>query len=79
LFSHEHDGGFYIMHEGTVKAVRLDKGFGFISSPNQPDVFFHASELIELPFDETLRERRVRFNIIGTGKGPKAAGVRAAE
>jgi cold shock CspA family protein len=66
------------MHEGYVKSVRLDKGYGFIASPGQPDVFFHYTELVDLPFDETLQERRVRFNIIGTSKGPKAVAVRAA-
>jgi cold shock CspA family protein len=67
-------------HEGTVAKVVLGKGFGFISSPNQPDVFFHATDIIDhaLPFDESLQERRVRFVIVATEKGPRAKGVRAA-
>lgn len=66
------------MYDGTVCSVRADRGFGFISSPGQPDVFFHMSDLDGLAFDETLQQRRVQFDIIGTGKGPRAANVRPA-
>jgi cold shock CspA family protein len=68
------------MKEGVVKALRLDRGFGFIVAPNEPDLFFHASDVDEtLPFDEQLIERRVRFNIVGSPKGPRAVAVRPAD
>ena len=67
------------MYEGTISALRLDRGFGFIRMVDAPDVFFHASDLNEeLPFDETLKERRVAFNIISAVRGPRAASVRPA-
>jgi hypothetical protein len=28
------------MYEGTIKHVVVGRGFGFIASPNQPDIFF---------------------------------------
>ena len=68
------------MYEGTIKTIIIDRGFGFIAVPNQPDCFFHASELSDdLPFDELLTERRVLFDIVESGKGPRAANVRPAE
>jgi cold shock CspA family protein len=67
------------VHEGYVCAIRIDGGFGFIGSPGQPDVFFHMSDLADdLPFDETLDQRRVRFDVVGTAKGPRARNVRPA-
>jgi cold shock CspA family protein len=53
-------------------------GFGFISAPGQPDVFFHASDLMDLAFDETLQERRVRFQIVTIEKGSRAKCIQAA-
>lgn len=68
------------MYEGTICSVRVDRGFGFISSPNQPDVFFHVRDMAAgLTFDETLKELRVRFDIVSGTKGPRAANVRPAD
>lgn len=37
---------------GTVKKIVVDKIFGFIASPGQPDTFFHINDLSdELAFD----------------------------
>jgi cold shock CspA family protein len=66
------------MYEGTICSVRLDKGFGFIRAVDQPDTFFHHSDLVELEFDERLQEQRVKFDIVSTGKGPRARNVQAA-
>ena len=66
------------MYSGTICSVRSDRGFGFISSTGQPDVFFHVSDLVGLEFDDTLKERRVEFGIVDSPKGPRAANVRPA-
>jgi cold shock CspA family protein len=67
------------METGTVVAVKLDKGFGFIHASGR-DIFFHVKDVADgLAFDETLRERRVEFNVVDTDKGPKAVAVRPAE
>ncbi len=67
------------MH-GTIVSIRLDKGFGFIfTKVGEPDIFFHCNDLVELPFDEQLHERRVEFDVIGTAKGDRAVNVRVAE
>lgn len=64
------------MAVGTIKAVKLDKGFGFIGEVGGPDVFFHVSDLPpDLPFDESLQERRVEFTIQQTPRGTRAIGI----
>jgi CspA family cold shock protein len=60
--------------------VREDRGFGFIRpSGGGDEVFFHATDLVGLDFDPLLYERRVRFDIVDSPKGPRAANVQAAE
>jgi cold shock CspA family protein len=66
------------MHEGTITAVNVARGFGFIGEPNGPDVFFHMSDCIDLEWGEQLTELRVRFDIVSTPKGNRARNVRAA-
>lgn len=70
---------FTSMYEGTIKTIKSDKGYGFISRIDAPDIFFHASCLDGLEFDEQLIERRVRFDIVGTDKGDRAVNVRPAD
>ena len=66
--------------EGTVKTLKLDKGFFFIRVRGESDVFGHVSDLDpSLPFDEALLERRVDFHIVTTAKGPRATAIRAAD
>ena len=69
------------MNSGTIVALVLDRHFGFIHErTGQPDIFFHASDLVDgLEYDEQLHQRRVEFDVIETPKGPRAANVRAAE
>ena len=68
------------MSEGTIKAVKADRGFGFIRvAGGQPDLFFHCSELVGLEFSERLLELPVLFNVTSTIRGPRAIKVRAAD
>ncbi len=66
------------MQTGTV--IRLtDKGFGFIKVEGmEKDLFFHASELLEIPFN-TLREGDVlSFEVADTPKGKSAVKISRA-
>lgn len=64
------------MAVGTVKSVLITRGFGFIETADGPDVFFHCRDLPpDLPFDDTLQERRVEFVIQQTPKGTRAVGI----
>ncbi len=57
--------------------VRLqDKGFGFIKPEDgSKDVFFHASALVEVSFDDLREGDVVMFEVVEGPKGPAAANV----
>lgn len=68
------------MAAGTIKKVVADRGFGFITSADQKDYFFHRSSLdSSLDFDRLMGGEKVDFEIEQSPKGPRAARVRAAE
>jgi cold shock CspA family protein len=66
---------------GTVTHVIVSRGFAFISSPQcSQDVFAHAKQFShELPWDETLQEREVEFELETQPDGrQRARNIRAA-
>lgn len=51
------------MEEGLITTI-TDREFGFIQPDNAPRrVFFHASALVGVTFDELRRGDRVRFTL----------------
>lgn len=66
---------------GTVKHVRVDRGFCFIVVPGMAsDIFCHAYDIADdVDFDESLQERRLEFEVEQGSKGPRAVNVRAAK
>lgn len=64
------------MPTGTIKK-KLDKGFGFISTEGQQDVFFHHSSC-NGAFDSLQEGQTVSFDIEQSEKGAKAVNVVAA-
>lgn len=65
------------MPEGTIKKV-TDKGFGFISTGDGGDIFFHMSNLDGVRFDELREGQRVTYTVGQGPKGPRAENVRTA-
>ena len=55
------------MAEGTIKKL-TDKGFGFIDTGKDKDLFFHNSSLEGVGFDDLREGERVSFT---EGRGPK--------
>ncbi len=50
------------MAEGTIKTIRDDRGFGFITpSDGGEDIFFHASVVQGVPFDQLRQGQRVEY------------------
>ena len=65
--------------EGTIKKVVSDRGFGFITSSDQKDYFFHRNALdYSLDFDRLVGGEKVEFEIEQSPKGPRANNVRSA-
>ncbi len=64
---------------GTIKKVVSDRGFGFITSDDAKDYFFHRNSLdSSLDFDRLTGGERVEFQVTQSPKGPRAESVRAA-
>lgn len=63
------------MPEGTIKRL-TDKGFGFISTGGEKDLFFHSSALSGVSFDQLQVGQRVSFTEGHGEKGPRAEDVK---
>ncbi|MBN1351235.1 cold shock domain-containing protein [candidate division KSB1 bacterium] len=67
------------MEYGTVKMWDRSKGFGFIITDDDQDLFVHANDLDVTLKDKQLREnQRVKFDIVSDMRGDKAVRVRLA-
>jgi cold shock protein len=67
------------MATGTVKKVVAERGFGFITSDDGRDYFFHRSAVTPpLDFDRIAGGEKVRFEIEQDAKGPRARNVEGA-
>ena len=65
------------MAEGTIKRI-TEKGFGFIETGDEKDMFFHSSNVEGDGFDSLREGQRVTFNVGEGPKGPRAENVRTA-
>jgi len=60
---------------GTIKK-KMDKGFGFISSPGlEKDLFFHSNSLVGVTFDQINEGDNVSFDSEDSPKGMNAVNV----
>lgn len=65
------------MAEGTIKRL-TDKGFGFIDTGKDKDLFFHSSNCDGVRFDDLFEGQRVTFTEGHGPKGPRAENVAVA-
>ncbi len=63
------------MTEGTVKWFNDQKGFGFITQDDGPDVFVHHEAIGGSGFKSLAENDRVRFDTVEGPKGLKAENV----
>ncbi len=61
---------------GTVKWFNEQKGFGFITQEDGPDVFIHYSAIQGEGFKTLEEGQSVEFEITEGPKGPQAVNVR---
>jgi CspA family cold shock protein len=64
------------MASGTVKWFNADKGFGFITQENGPDVFVHYSAIDASGFKALNEGDQVEFQVTQGPKGPQAQSVK---
>lgn len=63
------------MAEGTIKRL-TDKGFGFIDTGSDKDLFFHSSNVEGVSYDDLYEGQRVSFTEGRGQKGPMAEKVK---
>ncbi|MGH2711540.1 MAG: cold-shock protein [Actinomycetota bacterium] len=64
------------MTTGTVKWFNPDKGFGFITREDGPDVFVHFSAIAGEGYKNLEENQKVEFDVTQGPKGPQASNVR---
>jgi CspA family cold shock protein len=64
------------MPQGTVKWFNKKKNYGFITSENQEEVFFHGSQIVDHGFFGLTNDDRVTFEIKETQNGRQAVKVK---
>lgn len=60
--------------KGIVKFFNEEKGFGFINTEENEDVFFHISK-VNITNDQPLRGKKVTFEIENTKRGNNAINI----
>lgn len=63
------------MAEGTIKRL-TEKGFGFIDTGSNQDMFFHHSNVEGIAFDDLREGQQVEYTPGQGPKGPRAENVR---
>ncbi len=69
-------GRIIVMSEGKVKWFNDKKGYGFIETRDQGDVFVHYSAIAAEGFRSLSEGDRVSFEVERGPKGPQATNVR---
>ena len=64
------------MVQGTVKWFNAEKGFGFISQENGPDVFAHFSEIQSNGFKSLEDGQKVNFEVEQGQRGLQAKKIK---
>ncbi|HEV3475644.1 MAG TPA: cold-shock protein [Actinomycetota bacterium] len=67
------------MATGTVKWFNPDKGYGFISQEDGPDVFVHFSAISGEGYRNLEENQKVEFDVTQGQKGPQATNVRPVQ
>ena len=62
------------MAEGTIKTL-TDKGFGFINTGSEKDLFLHSSSVQGVSYEELQEGQKVSFTEGQGPKGPRAEDV----
>jgi cold shock protein len=61
---------------GTIRTLRVDKGFGFIKDDAGKELFFHQSAIYGEGIHDLREGDKVEFEVGQGEKGPRAENVR---
>jgi cold shock protein len=61
---------------GTIRTLRVDKGFGFIKADEGTEYFFHRSAVQGEGLEDLREGDSVEFEVGEGPKGPRAENVR---
>jgi len=61
---------------GTIRTLRVDKGFGFIKSETGQEYFFHQSAIYGEGIADLREGDGVEFEVADSPKGPRAENVK---
>lgn len=64
------------MAEGQVRWYNEKKGYGFITTETEEDLFFHKSKIADHGYFGLQKNDKVSFEVKDTGRGPQAVNVR---
>ena len=64
------------MMTGTIRTLRVDKGFGFIMGDAAKEYFFHQSAVYGEGMQDLREGDSVEFDVGEGPKGPRAENVR---
>jgi len=65
--------------KGRITRLMRDRGYGFITTEDGKDIFFHRTALRGLRFDSLKEGQSVEFEVETGPKGPRAVDVRLRE
>ncbi len=63
------------MAKGTIRRLITDRGFGFIKTEEETDLFFHRNELEGVEFASLSEGQEVEFEV-GQGRDGRPSAVR---
>ena len=66
------------MASGKVKWFDNKKGFGFIAQDTGKDIFVHHTNIVGIGYKTLQEGETVSFDLVDSGKGPKAEKVQRA-
>ena len=68
------------MAKGTIRRLITDRGFGFIKTEEETDLFFHRNKLQEVDYNSLREGQEVEFEVSpGRDGRSRAVKVRLAE
>ena len=67
------------MAKGKIRRLIRQRGYGFITSQDGKDVFFHRTDVRGLRFESLKEDQSVEFEVEEGPRGPRAVNVRPKE